>query len=123
MRSCAWMRGRWRRRPDYMKSAIAEREACRYISKLIEDRCGIQIHHSKEALIRSRLGKRIRHHGLNSLPAYCDFLRHQDDGEEVMRVVDALTTHFTNFLREQDHFQFLVEQALPSQTQGRDETF
>jgi chemotaxis protein methyltransferase CheR len=29
-------------------------------------------------------------------------------------VIDALTTNFTNFLREEDHFKFLVEQALPA---------
>jgi chemotaxis protein methyltransferase CheR len=106
-----------------MRSAIAEREACRYISRLIQERCGVQIHHSKEALIRSRLGKRMRHHGLTSLPAYCDFLRKQEDGEELKRVVDALTTHFTHFLREQEHFQFLVEEALPTTPRSADGIF
>jgi chemotaxis protein methyltransferase CheR len=106
-----------------MKSAFADKQACRYISQLIHDCCGIQIHHSKEALIKSRLGKRIRHHGLTSLPAYCDFLRNQDDGQELTRVVDALTTHFTGFLREQDHFQFMIEHALPSSPKPPDGQF
>jgi chemotaxis protein methyltransferase CheR len=97
-----------------MKSAIAEKEACRYISQIILDRCGIQIPPSKEALIMSRLGKRMRHHGLPSLPAYCEFLRDHDDGAELTRVVDELTTHFTSFLREEEHFQFMIEEALPA---------
>jgi chemotaxis protein methyltransferase CheR len=97
-----------------MKSATAERAACRYLSHLIQDRCGIQMPQGKEALIKARLGKRMRQQGLTSLPAYCDFLREQEDEEELARVVDALTIHFTNFLRERDHFQFMVEQALPA---------
>jgi len=33
---------------------------------------------------------------------------------EIPNVVDALATNFTSFLREEDHFRFLVEKALPS---------
>jgi chemotaxis protein methyltransferase CheR len=103
-----------------MSSAIAEREACRYISRLIQERCGIQIHYTKEALIRSRLGRRMRQHGLATLPDYCDFLQHQEDEEELKRVVDALTTHFTHFLREPEHFQFLAETVLTERQNNTD---
>jgi chemotaxis protein methyltransferase CheR len=62
----------------------------------------------------------MRHLGFAGLPEYCDFLRTRRDEDEFTKVVDALTTNFTNFLREEEHFKFLVGEALPSVVpQGR----
>ncbi len=92
----------------------AEARACRFIADLIYERCRIRLHDGKDALIKARLGKRMRKHGFAELADYCEFLRTQPDDEEMTCVVDALTTNFTNFLREPDHFTFLVDQVLPS---------
>jgi chemotaxis protein methyltransferase CheR len=97
-----------------MNAIAAETEACRYIASLVYDRCRIRLHEGKDALIKARLGKRVRKHGFAGIAEYCDFLRTQGDEEEVTKVIDALTTNFTNFLREADHFEFLVRQALPA---------
>jgi chemotaxis protein methyltransferase CheR len=105
------------------RSDTADKEASRYISELVFNRYGIQMRDGKEALIKARLGQRMRHHGLTSLPAYCQFLREQDDAEELTRVADALTTNFTHFLREPEHFHFLVEQALPAAWAGSGNPF
>jgi chemotaxis protein methyltransferase CheR len=40
-------------------------------------------------------------------------LREGNDAAEITHAIDALTTNFTHFMREEDHFHFLVEQALP----------
>ena len=122
-RWCVWIAPRWRPPREIMRTAAAERAACRYLSHLIQDRCGIQMQQGKEGLIKARLGKRMRQHGLTSLPDYCDFLREQEDEEELARVVDALTIHFTNFLREKEHFQFMVEEALPALRQRQEQRF
>ncbi len=97
-----------------MKAMAAEAEACQYIVEFIYERCRIRLHSGKEALIKARLGKRIRHLGFSGLAEYCDFLRTRGDDGEFTKVVDALTTNFTNFLREEEHFKFLVEKALPA---------
>jgi len=39
--------------------------------------------------------------------------------EELTHMVDALTTNYTQFLREKDHFEFLVGTALPGAVKGR----
>ena len=106
-------RPRWRL-PHSMKAQIAEEEACQYIARIIYDRCRIRLHEGKDSLIKARLGKLMRKRGINSLPEYCDFLQTQADEEEMTKVVDSLTTNFTNFLREEDHFKFLVGEALPA---------
>ena len=96
-----------------MKAEVAEAEACKYIADFIYDKCRIRLHSGKEALIKARLGKRMRKHGFADLAEYCEFLQTRADEEEFTQLIDALTTNFTNFLRENDHFKFLVETALP----------
>jgi chemotaxis protein methyltransferase CheR len=97
-----------------MSAPTSEAKAFDYIISLIYERCRIRLHEGKHHLIRSRLGKRMRQNGIESLEDYCHFLQTEAEEEEFTHVVDALTTNFTNFLREQDHFEFMVEQALPA---------
>ena len=91
-----------------------ESSACQYIINLMYERCGIRLHQGKAALIQARLGKRMRQQGFADLEQYCHFLRQGAPEKEVQHVIEALTTNFTNFLREEDHFKFLVRHALPS---------
>ncbi len=96
-----------------MRAVKDDQSAIQYIIELIYERSRIRLHEGKEPLIRARLGKRMRHHGFNTLGEYCALLQ-SDENDEVGHAVDALTTNFTHFLREEDHLRFLVEQALPS---------
>jgi chemotaxis protein methyltransferase CheR len=103
--------------PPSRASRMASRrdeEACDFIITLIYERSRIRLHEGKQALIMARLGKRMRLLGCASLADYCDLLQCPGSQEEITHAVDALTTNFTNFLREEDHFQFLVDQALPA---------
>jgi chemotaxis protein methyltransferase CheR len=90
-----------------------EREAYAYIIGLVYERSRIRLHEGKESLIRARLGKRMRRLGVEDLGSYCDHLRGPGGEEEQAEAVDALTTNFTSFLREEDHFRFVVDEALP----------
>lgn len=85
-----------------------------FIIALVYERSRIRLHDGKQALIRARLGKRMRAHGYESFHEYCEFLRQRADEDEITHVVDALATNFTSFLREQVHFDFLVREALPT---------
>jgi chemotaxis protein methyltransferase CheR len=97
-----------------MTTNATEEAACRYIAELVYDRCRIQLQDGKNALIKARLGKRMRQLGFDGLAEYCDFLRATENAAEITGVIEALTTNFTGFFREADHFEFLVKQALPS---------
>ncbi len=99
----------------------AEATACQYIIELIYERTRIRLHDGKEALIVGRLGKRMRHYGHESLAEYCEFLQNSATEEEFTLVTDALTTNHTNFMREVDHFEYLVQTALPS-VLGKDQS-
>jgi chemotaxis protein methyltransferase CheR len=91
-----------------------EAEALNYVIDLVYDRCRIRLNEGKQHLIKARLGKRMRLHGLETLPKYCDFLQRDAGETELTEVVNCLTTNFTTFLREPDHFKFLTGEALPS---------
>lgn len=92
---------------------LAEAEACDFIAQFIYERCRIRLHDGKHALIKARLGKHVRKHGFADLAEYCHFLKTTAGEDEFTEVTDALTTNFTHFLREKDHFDFLVGTALP----------
>lgn len=103
-----------------MQSITSEESALDYIVTTIYEKCRIRLHDGKQSLIKARLGKRMRTMGIENLVEYVEFLRTRATADEWTKVVDALTTNFTNFMREEDHFQYLVKNALPSVTaQGR----
>jgi chemotaxis protein methyltransferase CheR len=93
-------------------------EACAWIIQEVYARSRIRLHEGKEALIRARLGKRLRALGLTSLGEYTSRLERGGDAAEFTRLLDCLTTNFTQFLREEDHFRFLVDTALPELMRG-----
>jgi chemotaxis protein methyltransferase CheR len=111
----AWM--------NQLNATMDESDALNYLIELIYERCRIRLHDGKQHLIKARLGKRMRLLGYQTLPDYCMFLRRSADAEEFTHVVNALTTNFTNFLREEDHFRFLVEKALPAALPPRQKRF
>src|SRR5437867_4768626 len=102
-----------------MATQLDETSDYDFIISLIYERCRIRLHEGKQQLIKARLGKRLRHHGFETLTQYCDYLRQTGDAEELTHLVDALTTNYTQFLREKNHFEFLVGTALPTLLAGR----
>ncbi len=98
-------------RPSIRISKRSEEKAHQWLVEYIYDHCGIQLGRDKEAFVKTRLGKRMRQAGVAHLSEYCQIL--QTDQDEMQHAIDALTTNFTNFLREEEHFQFMVKTALP----------
>lgn len=78
------------------------------ISALIYQHAGINLSHSKEDMVYSRLVKRLRIHGLRRFDDYLDLLS-ADNSEEWEAFVNALTTNLTAFFREAHHFPILKQ--------------
>ncbi len=74
------------------------------------DQAGIALRDGKEALVEARIGRRIRDLGLASAADYLEFLKADRGGDELVRFLDAISTNFTSFFREPDHFEHLREQ-------------
>jgi chemotaxis protein methyltransferase CheR len=69
---------------------------------------GIRLSEAKRPLVAGRLQKLAARHGCASLDDYVEHLMHADDPEEVVRVIDKLTTNETYFFREPQHFDALA---------------
>lgn len=74
--------------------------------KLIHRHAGIRLHDGKQAMVYSRLSRRLRETGHRS---FRDYLRtlHDGDGGELQEFINALTTNLTAFFREAHHFDTL----------------
>jgi chemotaxis protein methyltransferase CheR len=65
--------------------------------------------------LQARLGKRVRALGLVSFTDYHRLLvEHDPAGEEMDRLVNAITTNKTDFFREPHHFVYLTEVWAPA---------
>jgi len=76
---------------------------------LVYDRSGIALRNGKESLVSARVGKRLRALGLSEPREYLKRLREDESGEEIVQLLDVISTNVTNFFREADHFDFLAE--------------
>ena len=83
------------------------------ISQLVHRVCGISLRPGKEELVRSRLIKRLHALGVDDFDAYFTYLQQDTSGQELITMIDVLTTNKTNFFREPQHFTFLVQHVLP----------
>lgn len=80
---------------------------------IVYDKCGINLHDGKKELVRSRLAKRLRELNIPDFKQYHDYLTNDDTGEELILMLDAISTNLTSFFREPKHFEFLKEEVLP----------
>jgi len=82
---------------------------------LVHRETGIALGPHKRTLLEARLTKRLRALRLPSFSAYLEVLRrHDPQGEERTRFVNAITTNETAFFREQVHFTYLASEWLPA---------
>lgn len=100
---------------DFITStAQLKQSEFREFRELILRETGIHLKDSKQALVASRLRKRLRHHGFTSYGEYYRYLVAQPPGSSEHRhLANCITTNKTDFFRESHHFDFLREQVLP----------
>jgi chemotaxis protein methyltransferase CheR len=88
-----------------------ERELFQKFSRIAYDKAGIQLADGKEALVSARIGKRLRTLGLPTAKLYYDYLVADETGEELVHFLDFISTNYTYFLREEEHFGWLAKEA------------
>lgn len=91
---------------------LTEREF-RLFQALIYRETGIHLSDAKRALLVGRLSRRLRQLGLPSFEAYYRHVLEGADGEERVRMINAICTHETHFFREPRQFEFLEHTVLP----------
>ena len=91
--------------------------------EMIYKEAGIALGSGKQQLVESRLSKRLRTCNLTSFTEYYRYLNENDrNGEERLKMINALTTNKTDFFREQHHFDYLKSTVFPMLEQKARET-
>jgi len=80
---------------------------------LVYEKCGINLGEGKKDLVRARLSKRLRTLGIDSFRDYYKMVTEESSGEELVCLMDAISTNLTSFFREQKHFDFLTDKIMP----------
>ena len=91
------------------------------VRRLIYDHAGINLHAGKQAMVYSRLSRRLRETGHRSFSDYLGWLQRAHDSaarSEWQQFVNGLTTNLTSFFREAHHFECLAQDL--RERQGRD---
>jgi chemotaxis protein methyltransferase CheR len=88
-------------------------EDFRRVRRIAYERAGLAIPNGKEGLVRSRVAKRLRDRRIASFSEYLDVVEAEAGGEEMVKLIDLLTTNKTDFFREPAHFDYLLNHVVP----------
>ena len=83
------------------------------ISAILRDQAGITLADGGEKLVISRLTKQLSRLGLSSFSSYLKHVTSPAGADDLVRMVEAMTTNTTRFFREPEHFETLAEDAMP----------
>jgi len=82
------------------------------ISRLVYEQCGINLHEGKKELVKARLSKRLREGNFRSFGDYYRYVTTEEGTDELICMIDSLSTNLTYFFREESHFKTL-RQLIP----------
>jgi chemotaxis protein methyltransferase CheR len=85
-------------------------------ARFITEELGIKMPESKFTLVQSRLLRRVRELGMQSVEQYGEYFFASSNDEEREHFINAITTNKTDFFREPQHFAFLRDAVLPAAT-------
>lgn len=83
-------------------------------SEFIEAELGIKMPLAKKTMLQARLQKRLWKLDIESFDEYYNYVFSPEGRElELQQMIDVVTTNKTDFFREPNHFEYLVERVLP----------
>jgi chemotaxis protein methyltransferase CheR len=84
------------------------------LRELIYTETGICLSPEKKTMVEVRLKRRLRTLNMETYAQYCDFVfGRKGMKEELIFLINVITTNKTDFFREPLHFEFLAQKALP----------
>ncbi len=83
----------------------------RLFQELIYKTAGIRLSSQKKGLLSSRLIRRMKKLDIDSFYEYYRMLK--DDNDELVEMLNCISTNTTHFFRENHHFEFLKDKIMP----------
>ena len=97
---------------DFFHDLTVTDEDFHKLVQFIQKNYGIDLS-KKRALITSRLSHSLKERGYTSMKRFLEHLFRTKSQEDLELVLNKLTTNYTYFLREKDHFTYLTNTILP----------
>ncbi|HYC85500.1 MAG TPA: CheR family methyltransferase [Chryseosolibacter sp.] len=95
-------------------------EQFHHLTALVFTHSGINLPESKKVMLESRLNKRLRALKMESFKDYIELLsKGTDTTNELIHMIDVVTTNKTDFFREPHHFTYLENNILPELAQTK----
>ena len=98
----------------HMDPAVFER-----FRRLIYDASGIALRENKVQLLKARIRKRMNELNIKDCGRYLEYVEADESDEELVRLLDAVSTNVTSFFREQRHFDVIAEWIREALAAGR----
>ncbi|MBN2644271.1 MAG: protein-glutamate O-methyltransferase CheR [Desulfuromonadaceae bacterium] len=93
--------------------AISDKEF-EALRTLIYQRFGINLTDEKRSLLVGRLQKMLKTQHLATFQDYYQYLEQDRSGKAASDLINLISTNYTYFNREKDHFDFYLKTALPT---------
>ena len=104
----------------YQHTGISDRDFQKF-RDLIYDECGINLVSAKKTMLSLRLRKRLHTLGMDSFGQYFDYVSSTEGRiEELIHMLDVISTNKTDFFRESIHFEYLGKEILSGMIQRGD---
>jgi len=85
------------------------------LRELIYEETGIALGSERKTMLEVRIKRRLKELAIGSYAEYCGYVFSEDGRrEELIHLIDVVTTNKTDFFREPRHFDFLASRALPA---------
>lgn len=92
---------------------IIQEEEFKKFAEYIKANYGIHFKKEKKVLIEGRLGQVLANLNMSSLSEYMEYVKADKTGAASSLMLDKITTNYTFFMREPEHFHFFKEVVLP----------
>lgn len=86
------------------------------LSTLIYEKAGITLGDTKRSLLVGRLNKLLHQNGIESFTQYYESVLNDGTGQALNTLIEKISTNHTYFWRENDHFEWFLNTALPEIT-------
>lgn len=80
------------------------------LAQIVYNCAGINLGDNKKELVHTRLSKILRKRDIGGFNEYITILGSDENGDELISLLDAISTNVTHFFRENEHFNFIKEQ-------------
>ncbi len=83
------------------------------LSEFIQTNYGIKLPMTKRIVLQGRLQKRLKALSMNNFKSYVDYVFSAQGKNEIVNMIDVVSTNKTDFFREPSHFEYLTNTILP----------